>query len=119
MNNKIIIVEDEAVVALDFKMMLREIGYTDISFFTRGSETLEYLKNEKPLLAILDIRLADDISGLEIAQKLKEKNVPFIFLSAFSDKKNYENALKLNPIDILSKPVSTNDLINSINKIKK
>lgn len=115
-NKKIIIVEDQPIIAMDFQNFLNTHGYTDVNYFFKGNEAMENIKKIKPDLAILDIKLKDNITGLEIAQHLKSINVPFIFISAFSHDKNYQKAKKLNPVEILHKPVENTALLNAIKK---
>ncbi|MGA9295248.1 MAG: response regulator [Ignavibacteriaceae bacterium] len=65
-------------------------------------------------MALLDIKLADGISGLEVAKELKKEDVPFIFISGFSDKKNKQLAQDLDPIGIIEKPFDESTLQNMI-----
>jgi DNA-binding NtrC family response regulator len=116
-NKKIIIVEDQPIVALDFMNLFQVNGYMNISSFFSGKDAIENIKLEKPDLALLDIRLKDDISGLDIASLLNNLNVPFIFISAFSDNNNYQKALKLKPAHIFTKPVNQSSLLKSVEAI--
>jgi DNA-binding response OmpR family regulator len=109
MNKKILIVEDQPIVALHYSMFFNSEGYDCISF-SSGKKTLDYLENEKPDLALLDIRLEDKVSGIEVGEFLKQLNVPLIFISAFSDQENYDKALMLQPVRIFIKPVDVDEL---------
>jgi two-component system, NtrC family, response regulator HydG len=100
-----IIVEDLAITALDLKFILKNCGFSNTLIIHSGRKAIEFIELETPTLGLLDIKLADDISGIEVAKKLKEKNIPFIFISAFSDPINLKLAEELKPLGIIKKPV--------------
>jgi two-component SAPR family response regulator len=116
-NKRIVIVEDQPIVALDFQTFLKINGYNNVHFFISGKEAMEGIKNTPPDLAILDIKLKDTVTGLDIAEYLKNLKIKFIFVSAFSNKENYKKAVDLNPAKILFKPINHNALLNSINEV--
>ncbi len=116
-DKKVIIVEDEPIIALDFQFFLINKGYTNTTIFYSGGKAIKNINQEKPDLALLDIRLQDSISGLDVAEVLKGLNVPFIFISAFSDKDNYQKAVYLNPVHIFYKPVDKAVLLNAVENI--
>lgn len=116
-NKRIIIVEDEPIVALDFEYLFINNGYKNISSFYSGKEAIENINLQKPDLALLDIRLEDEISGLDIAIELQKLNIPFIFISAFSDQNNYTRALSLSPAHLFYKPVNSNALMSTVESI--
>ena len=105
-----IIVEDIAVIALDLKFILKGCGFLDTSIIHSGKKAIDFIENKNPSLGLLDIKLADDISGIEVAKKLKEKDIPFIFISAFSDLNNLRLAEELKPLGIIKKPVMNNQV---------
>ncbi len=113
----ILIVEDQLITALELKTILKRNGFPVSQVFTRGGEAIQFLHSEKPLFALLDIKLADDVSGIEIGKRLKAKNIPFIFISAFSDPENLRRAEELNPAGILTKPLDEMSLEQLINEI--
>ena len=114
---RIIIVEDEPIVALDFEYLFINNGYKNISSFYSGKEAIENINLQKPDLALLDIRLEDEISGLDIAIELQKLNIPFIFISAFSDQNNYTRALSLSPAHLFYKPVNSKALMSTVESI--
>ena len=116
-NKRIIIIEDQILIALDLEFLFRNNGYKDVSSFSSGKKAIENIKTKKPDLALLDIRLQDDVSGITVAESLKELDVPFIFVSAFSDHNNYVKAVKLNPAKIFYKPFDPKDLLNAAEEI--
>jgi YesN/AraC family two-component response regulator len=114
---RIIIVEDEPIVALDFEYLFINNGYKNISSFYSGKEAIEDISLQKPDLALLDIRLEDEISGLDVAIELQKFNIPFIFISAFSDQNNYTRALSLDPAHLFYKPVNSKALMSTVESI--
>lgn len=101
----ILILEDEPVVALDYQLFLEKNGFeTTISY--SADKAIEKIKNKIPDLALLDIKVKGGTSGLEVGKFLKKLNIPFIFISAFSDPLNYTKAVDLKPAHIFFKPVN-------------
>lgn len=114
----VLIVEDQAITALHLKCLLQRYGYSHIIIADKGVKAFDLIENEIFSLALLDIKLADDISGIEIAKKLKHKSIPFIFISAFSNPENLKRAKELNPLGIIKKPIieqTLTDLLNNFN----
>ena len=110
-----LIVEDQCITALDLKCILKLYGYSNTVVTDKGRKAIDYLANETPSLALLDIKLADDISGIDIGRKLNEKAIPFIFISAFSNPENLTLAKELNPLGIIKKPFNGQILKNVLN----
>jgi YesN/AraC family two-component response regulator len=82
----ILIIEDEAIVALDLKTNLERIGYSVIGSTPSGEEALDLLDSLNPDLIISVIKLQGDMDGIDVAEILNEKfGIPFIILSAYSD----------------------------------
>jgi len=116
-NKRIIIVEDQPIVALDFQTYLNANNYKNVTYFISGKEALNNIKKIRPDLVLLDIKLKDNVSGLDIAEYLNEVNIPFIFVSAFSNPENYRKALNLTPAKILHKPIEHKSLLEAIDEI--
>lgn len=114
----VLVAEDQAITALEIKTILKRKGYNKVLCFCRGENVIEYLLKESPDFAILDIRLADDVSGIDIAKTLKQKDIPFVFISAFSDPENYETAKDMNPAGIIIKPFDEPALLAVLDNIK-
>ncbi|WP_346317764.1 sigma 54-interacting response regulator [Chitinophaga sp. YIM B06452] len=111
MNKKILIVEDEFIVANDLRLILVPAGYQVVGIAASAEEADEYLQSNRPDIVILDIRLEGDISGIEFARKLKAENIAFIYLSANSNQKVLEEARTTEPYGFLVKPFRERDLL--------
>lgn len=111
---KILIVEDETVEALDIKKMLESLGYDVPSFVLNGLTAVETAKKIRPDLILMDIVLKGELDGINAAKKIKELNIPVIFLTAHSDDEAVERAKKTEPYGYLVKPYDPLDLKNTV-----
>jgi len=110
-----LIVEDQVITALDLKSILRSCGCCNSLIVNKGAKAIEYIETKVISLGLLDINLADDVTGIEVARRLEQKNIPFIFVSAFANPENRRKAKELNPLAIVEKPIDGNYLKSIIN----
>lgn len=101
----ILIVEDELIIAEELSETLEKEGYT-VTFVTdNGKDALKFFAENEVDLVLLDIKLKGQMDGIETAQNLmKIKQVPFIYLTAFTDSETVESAKKTFPAAYISKP---------------
>jgi len=121
MNNspKIIIVEDEAIIAKYMKMELEYTGYTVNGIYSNGKDCLEAVKTMDTDVLLMDINLNGPMDGIETAKEiLKFKQVAIIFMTGFSEALIKKRAMELLPVAFLSKPVEVEDLITVLEKIE-
>lgn len=111
MKKKVLIVEDEFIVANNLRQVLQRFGYEVSGIAVSAEEAEVYLQKEKPDIALLDIRLEGELSGIDIARKLRAENIAFIYLSANSNQKILEEAKKTEPYGFLVKPFRKKDLM--------
>lgn len=112
---KILVVEDEIVIADNICMILEDLGYEVLEPAIHFEEALETIKENKPDLAILDIQLAGRRDGIDLAWKIKEGyDFPFIFLTSNADAATVDRAKKVDPPAYLVKPFNKDDLYTSI-----
>lgn len=112
---KIMVVEDEMVVSMMICDILEELGYDVLDPITNYESAVECLNRDMPDIALLDIDLASEKNGIDLAYYIKENiNIPFIFLTSKSDPRTIEQAKKLNPPAYLVKPFKQEDLYTSI-----
>lgn len=112
---KILVVEDELIIADNICDILEELGYEVLEPAVSYTEALEILAEEKPDLALLDIQLAGRRDGIDLAWKIKDNyDIPFIFLTSNADSATIERAKKVSPPAYLLKPFNKNDLYTSI-----
>lgn len=111
MNKRVLIVEDEFIVANDLRLILKQAGYRVMGIASSAGEAREYIQKQKPDLVILDIRLEGDVSGIDLARELKADNIAFIYLSANSNQQVLEEAKTTEPYGFLVKPFREQDLL--------
>jgi len=111
MEEKILIVEDEYLVAGHMKRFLEKVGHQICGIASSYSDALAIIENEKPTWVILDICLNDQFSGIDLAQKLSDLKIPFIFLSANMNQSTLEEVKKTKPYGFLSKPFKDKELL--------
>lgn len=106
---RVVIIEDEFFAANHLKDILTAMGYYVDGVFYSGEEFLKHTKWNFDI-AIVDIFLADTLSGIDIAEKLNEHLKPFIFLTANQDSHTLKKAASLSPKAYISKPFQQNDV---------
>ena len=107
---KIIVVEDEAITALNLKYDLEDLGYEVPETIDNGPEAIEKCNEIYPDIVLMDINLKGNMNGIEAADEISEIGIPIIFLTANTDDLTAFEALKTAPYGYLSKPYSNKDL---------
>ena len=110
MKKKILIVEDEFVVANDLSIMLEAAGYQVTGIAGSAPAALKEVAKDRPDLVLLDIRLQGAVSGIDVARQLKTMHIAFVYLSANSDQTTLQKAKATEPYGFLVKPVRPKDL---------
>lgn len=112
---KILIVEDEPAIGLDIMLNLERHGYEVVAIANDADYAFEVLEQERVDLAILDINLEGEKSGIDVAQVIdRDYGIPFIFLTSYSDKNTIAKAAETFPAGYLVKPFRTNDLAPAV-----
>jgi len=112
---KILIVEDNVIIADDMQSMLEEIGYEIVDNVIVYEQAVEVLKNNHVDLVLIDIILASDKTGIDLGKHIRQTyNIPFIFVTSNSDRATVENAKTVKPDGYLVKPFEQQDLYTSI-----
>ncbi len=114
MGTRVVIAEDEAIVRLDLKEILEEEGYEVVGETGRGDEAVQLIRELKPDLAILDIRMPG-MDGLSAAREITgERLAAVLILTAYSQRNLIEEARDAGALAYLVKPFQTNELIPAI-----
>jgi len=112
---KILIVEDEMIIAANISLQLTNLGYEVTGIIPRGEEALIHIKQNNPDILLLDIQLKGTIDGIEMAQIMQQDyNIPIIYLTANTDDAHFEKAKTTNPHAFISKPFKKLDLQHAI-----
>ena len=108
---KILVVEDEVIVAQDIAGRLKKMGYQVTATVASGEEAIEKASENKPDLVLMDIVLKGDMDGVTAAGKIQTKiNVPTVFLTAYADETTLERAKITNPFGYIVKPFQQKEL---------
>lgn len=112
---RILIVEDEALIALNIQQILEAEGFeTAIDCFT-VAQAQGLIKEWMPHLVIIDIHLRGNATGIELAKELlKQDTIPYLFLTSFSDRLTLENVKSTRPYGYLVKPFKPEDLVSNV-----
>lgn len=112
---KILIVEDETIVALDIENVLEDLGYMVTDSVDNHDDAILSVKEHVPDIILMDINLENSKNGIETARSIQKiKDIGIIYLTAFADEKTIENALETNPLGYITKPFKETDLKTSI-----
>ncbi len=112
---KILVVEDESIVARDIRNMLLGLGYDVTAVISDAKEAVKSAKKEKPHLVLMDIMLKGDISGVEAADQIYSGlNIPVVYLTAYADETTLQRAKKTEPFGYLLKPFEERELKSTI-----
>jgi len=106
---RVVIIEDEFFAATHLKELVDSLGYWVVGVYHSGEEFLK-ATDWRFDAAIVDIFLADSMSGLEVAEHLKQRLKFFVFLTANQDNSTLKSAARLAPAAYISKPFKTNDI---------
>jgi len=112
---RILIVEDEAIVAEDLELAVTNIGYEVVGRAVSADAAVDKAVNLKPDLVLMDIVLRGEKNGIDASREIKEKvDIPVIFLTAYSDVELIDKAKSTEPYAYLVKPFQERQLLASI-----
>lgn len=107
---KILIVEDEFIVANDLQHMLQKAGYTVCGIASSVNKARSLIEQHKPDWVLLDIILKGDYSGIDLGNELMQQQIPFLYISANTNQRTLEAAKLTRPHGFLVKPFREKDL---------
>ncbi len=110
---KVVIVEDEFFVAEHLTILVEEQGFEVTGEYHSGEEFMTNTDWDFDI-ALLDIFLSGEITGISIAAEVKKRKKPFAFITANKDAETLKHAAKLQPAAYISKPFQTNDVIAAL-----
>lgn len=112
---EVLVVEDEAVVAMELEQRLQSMGYRVAGPFSAGEEAIAHARETPPELVLMDIRLAGEVDGIEAAETIRtETGRPVVFLTAYSDDETLRRATGASPFGYVVKPFEERDLYAAI-----
>lgn len=115
LRTSVLIIEDEPIIAMDIKSIVRDLGHDVTSIAVTRDEAVEQAKAEKPGLVLADIQLADNSSGIDaVADILEEIDVPVIFITAFPER--LLTGERAEPAFLITKPFHRNTVRAAISQ---
>lgn len=112
---KILIVEDQLIIAMDLRLTLEGLGYGVTGIAGTAEECFQYIEKEIPDLVLMDIMLAGNVDGISTAEAIHKKfEIPIIYLTAHSDENSLLRANLTGPYGYIVKPIEERDLYTSI-----
>jgi diguanylate cyclase (GGDEF)-like protein/PAS domain S-box-containing protein len=114
-SERILIVEDEKIIALDLQRRLERFGYHVCGTASEGEEAVRKAGELHPDIILMDIMLAGSVDGIEAAKVVKrELQIPVIFLTAYADERTLERAKEAEPFGYILKPFKERELYTTI-----
>ena len=111
MKEKILIVEDEFIVANDLKIMLIKAGYQVVGIASSVVQARKLIEEKKPKWILLDIMLKGTLTGIDLAWELRAMQLPFLYISANTNQSTLEAVKATHPYGFMVKPFREKDLI--------
>lgn len=104
---KVMIVEDEAIIAMDIRSTVEGLGYTVTATASSGDEALSKVDDADPDIILMDIKIAGEMDGIQTAGEINEThNIPIIYITSYSDEKTLERAMDTRPYSYILKPIN-------------
>jgi len=108
---RILIVEDEQIVAVDIETQLERLGYRVVGTAASGEEACAKAAELEPDLVLMDVQIEGPTDGIEVARRIRESRpVPVVFLTAFTDVETLQRAKRVEPYGYIVKPFDQRDL---------
>ena len=115
MKKRILIVEDEIMIAKDIESKLRNLGHESLPIVTSGEKAVEKAEKLRPDMILMDIVLDGKMDGIEAASQIRNRfNIPVVYLTAYADDEILERAKVTEPFGYMIKPFGERDLNSTI-----
>lgn len=112
---RILVVEDESVVAKDIQWSLKGLGYAICGWASSGEEAIQKARDLKPDLVLMDIVLKGDMDGVQASEHIRENyNIPVIYLTAYADDHTLQRAKVTEPFGYILKPFEERELHTTV-----
>ena len=116
---RVLIVEDEALIAMDLEMQVEELGHRSVGYAATAQSALTIARSENPDIALVDLRLADGDDGRAVAATLRsELGVPSILISASLHGLTDTDLGRIVPLALLAKPIPPARLEMTLDRLR-
>ena len=108
---RILVVEDEAIIAMDIQSILKKIGYSTSEVVHSGEESIQKVADGRPHLVLMDIKLKGKLDGIQAARQILDQyKIPVVYITAFSDENTVKRADGTGRFGYITKPFEENEL---------
>lgn len=108
---KILVVEDESIIARDIEATLEDMGYDVVGIASSGEEAVKKTEELKPDIVLMDIVLRGEMDGIEAAKLIRSRyKIPIVYVTAYTDEKTLQRAKVTEPFGYVVKPFEERDL---------
>jgi CheY-like chemotaxis protein len=112
---RILVVEDEAIIAMDIQSILKKIGYSSAEVVHSGEESIQKVASGHPHLVLMDIKLKGNLDGIQAARKIFDQyKVPVVYITAYGDENTLKRANGTGRFGYITKPFEENELETTI-----
>lgn len=112
---RILLVEDESIVAMDIQHRLENMGYEVAGWLAAGDRIVAEIERLRPDLVLMDIRLQEGMDGIQAAQVIRRQfNIPLVYLTAYADEETLRRAKETDPFGFVLKPYHDRELHTAI-----
>jgi CheY-like chemotaxis protein len=114
---RILIVEDELLIAWDLERRLSRLGYAVLGTASSGQDAVEKALELRPELILMDIRLPGDMDGIEAAARIRAQlPTAIVYMTAYADEPTVQHALASDPATLLRKPLHNSELQRALER---
>ena len=111
MKKNVLIIEDESIVALEISSYIEELDFNVVAVVSSAKKAFEVVNSNVLDLILMDVQIKGEIDGISCATEIKNtKDIPIIYISAFSDDETLSRAIQTNPSSYLVKPFNPKEL---------
>ena len=115
---KLLIVEDEALIALDIRMSFSELGHNAYKIVSNGQAAIKSVENDNPDILMLDIHLFGEMDGIDTALRIRSfSDIPIIFMTGYSIEGVLDRTKDIKPIGLFEKPIDVSTISNLIDSV--
>lgn len=119
MSRTIFIVENEFIIAEDLKSTVERLGYRVVGMGKSAADAMQQLTRQQPELVLLDVQLSGQMEGLQVAEVLNKQDIPFLFVTSYSDAASRREMDATRPLGYLTKPFNQEDVQRALKKAFK
>jgi DNA-binding NarL/FixJ family response regulator len=115
---EVLIVEDEVLLAMEYEVILRDMGYSVLRAAFSGHDAVLLSSQYRPDIVLMDIKIDGSLNGINAARQIQEGlNIPVLFITGHADEETRKKAHEINPAGYLTKPLDEGELRETLENI--